>query len=92
MSLPTAIQKNNAMMVHSLTSVYKKAQSLAEIRKNSRILAQGLRDNCSLFKSLPKELAVEIAALTGNPAVHDEKESKNIALQNLGKPSLLKFT
>jgi hypothetical protein len=68
---------------------YFRKVSESEIRKNSRILAQGSRDireeRFSLFKTLPKEVCVKIASLTGNPRDHDEKSSEEVAYSAFGK-------
>ena len=67
--------------------------SYSEIIKNARAIAQAIRTNTgpSFFKGgdkkdLPVELNTKIAALTGNPTVHDEKQSESIAYQYLSKP------
>ncbi|KTC92366.1 hypothetical protein [Fluoribacter dumoffii] len=49
---------------------------IAEIRKNSRTLAQAFRTGTSIFSSLPKELLISIASLKGNDEnVIEENES-----------------
>ena len=59
-----------------------------EIRKNARILSQANRTGSSFFKDLPFELLVKIASFTGDPNLHNEKESEEIAYENLSRPSL----
>lgn len=66
----------------------KKLASHSEIRKNARIIDQASRTitGSSFFKNIPATLQAKIAGLTGNPELHDEKQSENIAYENLGRP------
>lgn len=61
--------------------------SFSEIRKASRILAQGyrdtaIRDNFCLFSTLPDEINIKIASHSGNSLVHDESSATKIASSN----------
>lgn len=61
-------------------------KSYSEIRKNSRMLAQGKREKNSIFSTVPDELLIKIAAHTGNSKHHEQKEAEDIAYANFGKP------
>lgn len=69
-------------------------KSEAEIRKKSRVLYQGKNSRVlyqagmqqTLFKKLPDFLCMEIAGLTGNRAVHNEKTATEIAIENFERP------
>ena len=72
----------------ALAALSKK--SCAEIRKNARIIAQSLRTRSGrfFFKGLPYELLLKIITLTGNHAVHDEKNKpEDIVSQNFCRPN-----
>ena len=75
------IDKTKALMNHP------RLTSSIEIRKNARILAQGVRGG-SIFSTLPTELLIKIAGHTGTPRSHSTEDAEEIARQNLGKPPL----
>jgi hypothetical protein len=68
-----------------------KKTSHAEIRKNSRLIAQGNRSSVdnqfSFFSALPPEIGVKIAALTGNSRVHNKEKAGEIAREHYSRPS-----
>lgn len=55
-----------------------------EIVKNTRLLAQGHRDNNSVFFQLPKEILIEIAAYTSDS---DKSNAYKIAFNHFNKPT-----
>ena len=82
---------NEDMTACTLNNYFKNKNEL-EIRKNSRLLAQGFRDvrveTFSLFKKLPEENCVKIVGLSGNRLDHNEEESEQIASNHFGRPKL----
>lgn len=63
-----------------------KAKSLAEIRKNSRVLAQATR--ClSIFSNLPNEILIKIAGHTKTTFIHSQEEAEKIANSYFAKPT-----
>lgn len=62
--------------------------SYGEIRKNARILAQGLRDSSSSLGKLPAEVLVHIATLTRTHEVHSYDGARKIGHDNLGRPAI----
>ena len=69
-----------------LAFVKSKTTNFSEIRKVSRILAQGYRDPFCLFSKLPRETNIKIASYLGNSLVHDENSATKIASSNFSKP------
>lgn len=61
-------------------------KNLAEIRKSSRIIAQGYRYSPCLFSKLDEDINIEIASLTGNPSVYNQESAKQIAINYFRKP------
>lgn len=59
--------------------------TLAEIRKNARVLSQGKRDPNSLFSSLPDEIATKIAAHTRGKEMSQE-DAEEVARKNYDRP------
>ncbi len=75
-------------------ALLKRLSSSSEIRKNARLLAQGGRNpkhpngKFCFFSKLPEDVLKKIAALTGNPEAHSEKEAGIIAREEVfwGRP------
>lgn len=61
--------------------------SIIEIRKNARVLAQGLRTN-SIFKSACPEVLGHICGFTGNSQYTNLDEADGIALKYVDSPNL----
>jgi hypothetical protein len=70
----------NILQKQSLAEVIRALKDSTEIGKNSRVLAV-LKNKPSFFASLPlpDPLNIQIAALTGNPDIHNEAEAIKIA-------------
>ena len=62
-------------------------KSYGELRKSSRILAQGARTD-SLFANLPKEICIKIAGHTKSQDVHVQEKAEEIANKHFNKPSI----
>jgi WD40 repeat protein len=60
------------------------SKDIVEIRKNSRLLSQAIRTGNLFFGQLPKEVNIQIAALTGNR--EDQKEAEKVARDHFCKP------
>jgi hypothetical protein len=62
---------------HPNLAFFKKMYSFfadyIELKKNARILAQGYRDKSSIFHVLPKEITMQITALTADPNFNQDK-------------------
>jgi hypothetical protein len=65
-------------------------RSFSEIRKNARLLYQGARSpiNPTVLSILPDEHLTRIAGFTGDPLIHDEKKSGEIAWQYFTRPQV----
>jgi hypothetical protein len=65
-------------------------KSIAEIRKNARVLSLAHEeDSCTFFEKIGPETLIEIAGFTGDPMIHTKKQAKNIAYQFFGRPALI---
>lgn len=69
-----------------LVFINGETRNFAEIRKASRIIAQGARDRFCFFHILPREMNWSIAKFTGDPLIHDDEAAMNIAITHFGKP------
>lgn len=65
--------------------VSEEDSSILEIRKNARVLAQGLRQH-SIFSITSDDVISKIAGLTADPNIHNEIEADHIAMKYIHRP------
>ena len=70
--------------IQRFPTIFQFPKDLAEIRKNSRVLAQAYRTKTGFFATLPIELNIKIAALTGNSG--NVQLSEKVAIDHFRKP------
>ncbi len=69
-----------------LSLLLAKKESRGEVIKNAYMLCQAKRKDAPHIGALPNDVLIKIAALTGNPSVHDEKKALSISKSYFRKP------
>ena len=92
-TLDKAIASKNPFIINTVKDAAKKqSESEIEVRKNSRVIFGSYANRSEdinehgFFSWLPREVNIFIASKTLNPAVHDDKESYEIAYNSFARP------